>query len=344
MKKIYCDGACSGNPGPGGWGVVLVKNEKHGDIELYSSDPHTTNNQMELTAAVMACEFIKPGEEAEIFTDSQYVIKGITEWIHGWKKNGWKTSKKEPVKNGELWQGLDRIREGKKITWTWVKGHNNDPYNTIADKLACLGKSGKSNLNTLASLLQLSGVKEPKVVEVKIPKAPLVVEELSFITNNQTNEHFVVTKNDLDMFGSNAKLFQIVSLTHEMHAYLTTYKQLDENFTIAPSVPKKIRQNLFHYLKRDKNSSGELYYKAKEHCHHDIVGKVDSSAYCDICQERFGWFCSDSPDEVCHYYTDSATGLIHLRNGTTVKPADDHDSRYETHDTCLFCGAPDERK
>lgn len=344
MKKIYCDGACAGNPGPGGWGVVVVKNEKHGDLELYSSDPDTTNNQMELTAAIMACEFVALGESVEIFTDSKYVIQGITEWIHGWKKNGWKTTKKQPVKNGELWQSLDRMRNGKNITWTWVKGHNNDPYNTIADKLACLGKSGKSNLNTLSSLLQLCGGKEEKKEMVTKVKEPFVVEQLSFISNDQTDEIFVVVDARLKMFGNDTKIIKIVQLSGEISEYLITYKQLQEDFSLQQNVVKKVRQNLFHYLKDDSNSYGKLFYRAKDKCEHNIVGKIDSYAKCDICQENFGWFCPQSPDHVCHYYTDNETGLIVLRNGDTVKPAPDHDSRYETHDECLFCGSPDERR
>ena len=131
---IYTDGACSGNPGPGGWGVLLI----YGDTrkEVCGGEQLTTNNRMELTAAIMALEALKRPCEIDLHTDSQYVKGGVTGWIHGWKRNGWKTSDKKPVKNVDLWQRLDAAAGRHKIEWKWVKGHAGDVMNERADGLA----------------------------------------------------------------------------------------------------------------------------------------------------------------------------------------------------------------
>ncbi len=134
---LYTDGACSGNPGPGGWGVLMLyrDNEK----ELCGGEPATTNNRMELMAAIQGLEALKRGVKVRIHTDSTYVKDGITKWIHGWKKNGWKTSAKKPVKNAELWQRLEAAIERHDVSWHWVKGHSNHPENDRADALARQG-------------------------------------------------------------------------------------------------------------------------------------------------------------------------------------------------------------
>ncbi len=131
---IYTDGACSGNPGPGGWGAVL----RYGDTirELKGGEALTTNNRMELTAATEALNALKRPCEVELHTDSQYVKNGLTQWIHGWKANGWRTKDKKPVKNVELWQALDEAVKRHTIRWHWVKGHAGDEWNERADALA----------------------------------------------------------------------------------------------------------------------------------------------------------------------------------------------------------------
>lgn len=131
---IYTDGACSGNPGKGGWGAVLKYGEIAKQISGYSD--LTTNNKMELQAVIEALKLLKKRCDVEIFTDSVYVKDGITKWINSWKKNNWKTSKKEPVKNKELWIELDNLRNQHNINWNWVKGHADDEINNIVDKLA----------------------------------------------------------------------------------------------------------------------------------------------------------------------------------------------------------------
>ena len=134
---IYTDGACRGNPGPGGWGVLI----EYGELskQLYGGDVSTTNNKMELTAAIMALKEIKEPCEIILYTDSKYVLKGIEEWIHNWKKRGWRGANKKPVKNIDLWKELDELRQEHTIKWNWVKGHSGDPGNETADMLANRG-------------------------------------------------------------------------------------------------------------------------------------------------------------------------------------------------------------
>lgn len=136
---IYTDGACSGNPGPGGWGVLMVY--KGREKELWGGEEDTTNNRMEMMAAIKALQAVKPdyNGEIELWTDSKYLLDGITKWIVGWKKRGWKKSDKKPVLNKDLWQILDDERQGKTIKWCWVKGHAGDAGNERADELARRG-------------------------------------------------------------------------------------------------------------------------------------------------------------------------------------------------------------
>jgi ribonuclease HI len=134
---IYTDGACKGNPGPGGWGALLRSGDA--ERELFGGEAQTTNNRMELTAVIRALESLTRGCAVEIYTDSQYVKNGIQTWIHNWKRNGWKTSDRKAVKNAELWRELDLLATRHRIRWHWVKGHNEDPGNERADALANLG-------------------------------------------------------------------------------------------------------------------------------------------------------------------------------------------------------------
>ena len=139
MKQVeaFTDGACRGNPGPGGWGVVLRfgKHEK----QLYGGETDTTNNRMELMAAIQALESLKEPCQVQLTTDSTYVQKGIKEWLNNWKRNGWKTASKKPVKNVDLWQRLDLATQPHAVEWHWVKGHSGHPENELADRLANQG-------------------------------------------------------------------------------------------------------------------------------------------------------------------------------------------------------------
>jgi ribonuclease HI len=133
---IHTDGACRGNPGPGGWGVLLSWNDTR--KELSGAEPATTNNRMELTAAIMGLTALKRPTLATVQTDSQYVIKGITEWLPAWKARGWRTADRKPVKNQDLWERLDQLAGQHTLRWQWVKGHSGDPGNERVDELANL--------------------------------------------------------------------------------------------------------------------------------------------------------------------------------------------------------------
>ncbi len=137
VVTIYTDGACKGNPGPGGWGAWLSAGGH--DKELFGGAPNTTNNRMELTAPIEALASLKRTCEVIIYTDSEYVRKGMTEWISGWQRRGWKTADGKPVKNADLWQRLDALARLHKVDWRWVKGHAGDPGNERADRLANQG-------------------------------------------------------------------------------------------------------------------------------------------------------------------------------------------------------------
>jgi ribonuclease HI len=133
--EIFTDGACKGNPGPGGWGVVIRSGSR--EKELSGGEPHTTNNRMELLAAIRGLEALKRPCDVTLYTDSIYVRDGISKWIHGWRKNGWRTADRKPVKNAELWQELLAAAAPHRIEWHWVKGHAGHPENERADRLAC---------------------------------------------------------------------------------------------------------------------------------------------------------------------------------------------------------------
>ena len=135
--EIFTDGACRGNPGPGGWGALLRSGGRC--KEIYGGEPKTTNNRMELTAAIEALYALKRSSSVDLYTDSQYVRRGITEWLPQWKRRGWRTSARKPVKNADLWERLERARDRHDVRWHWVKGHTGHPENERADELARSG-------------------------------------------------------------------------------------------------------------------------------------------------------------------------------------------------------------
>ena len=137
IYDIYADGACKGNPGPGGWGVLLRAGGR--EKEMHGGEPQTTNNRMELTAVIEGLLVLERGSSVRVYTDSQYVQKGISEWIHSWKRRGWLTADKKPVKNMDLWQRLDEVAQQHRVSWHWVKGHAGHPENERADALANKG-------------------------------------------------------------------------------------------------------------------------------------------------------------------------------------------------------------
>ena len=169
----YTDGACSGNPGPGGWGVLMIARENAEVVktrELSGGEPLTTNNRMELMAAISALEALSRGTAITIVTDSSYVKNGVTEWIHGWKRNGWKTQAKQPVKNEDLWRQLDTAVSSHKIKWHWVKGHAGDAGNERCDELATAAitavKQRHSKEQLAASLREFNASMKPAMTDL----------------------------------------------------------------------------------------------------------------------------------------------------------------------------------
>jgi ribonuclease HI len=142
--EIFSDGACRGNPGPGGWGALL--RARGVEKELWGGEAQTTNNRMELTAVIRALEALKRPSRVRLYTDSQYVQKGICEWIHSWKRRGWRTADKKAVKNEDLWRRLDELSQNHTIEWFWVKGHAGHPENERADRLANKGIPSETNI------------------------------------------------------------------------------------------------------------------------------------------------------------------------------------------------------
>jgi len=137
IVDVFADGACKGNPGPGGWGVLLRAGGR--ETEMFGGEAQTTNNRMELTAVIEGLRSLKEHSKVRVYTDSQYVQKGISEWIHNWKRRGWMTSDKKPVKNVDLWKALDEVAQAHQVSWHWVKGHAGHPENERADALANKG-------------------------------------------------------------------------------------------------------------------------------------------------------------------------------------------------------------
>lgn len=340
MKSIYTDGACKGNPGPGGWGVFYEEE----NIEIYSSDPDTTNNKMELMAAIGGTKLVFENEEAKIYTDSQYVIKGLTEWMINWKKNGWKTAKKEPVKNAELWKELDIGIQNKKIEWIWVKGHNGDPGNTKADQLANKGASGNSNYHKLNDILkEIKGNCAVTPIRTsKIENKSIKLELGIVITNNTTKESFIVTELNLSVWNSEVKVHKIISLDNAEKSYLLTHQTINKDFNEI-EVDTKMYQKCLYVIKGQPNVLKQLYNMFETNCPHIISEDRNNNAHCKICRHSFGHYCPDSPDNVCHYYTNSEN-MIQLLIGEEVKPPKDHNKNYESDDYCIYCHSPEERK
>jgi len=326
MKEIYCDGSCLGNPGPGGWGVWLKSKEL--TTEVYGHQAQTTNNQMELQAAIVAAQFVNASETVTIHTDSQHVIKGITEWISGWKKNNWKTSSKTPVKNQELWQALDAAVAGKKILWSWVRGHNGNEGNEIVDRLAKMGANGKSNAHMLPELIH-----KTQLVEKPVKPSPV---SLYSLVRNKRGDIFTIV-DDKAVIYPDKEAFLLVSATRSK---MTIEKSLlysdfvvvksEKSYSICLAAQKYIHEN-----------EAQKYKALREKCRHEIV-QMHDSAECSICKKSFGWYCPDSPDSVCHYYSEA--GRVELIDSTHIPVPAEHDANHESDDWCIFCGAPEERK
>jgi ribonuclease HI len=336
MKEIYCDGSCFGNPGPGGWGVLV----KEGSItaEVHGHQPKTTNNQMELMAAITAAKFVSSGEEVTIYTDSKYVIQGITEWLKGWKKNSWVTAKKEPVKNSDLWKELDNLTQGKKINWTWVKAHNGNEGNERVDTLAKMGTNGKSNIHILdeliAKFIQIEIKTEIKAIEKEIKNVSFSL--YSIVAKG--SERYLVIDDEAVIYPA-IKAYLLTEISKTGKSQSIAKETAHQEFKVLND--KDTYQIGLAILNKIQSEHQGNYQKYRHLCQHHIVKKYDS-VICDKCDEGFGWYCPDSPDHTCYYYSDE--GNVTLIDGTLVPIPETHNSSYESDDYCIFCGSPDERK
>lgn len=333
VKEIYCDGACSGNPGPGGWGVWLNNSGK--EIKVYGHKPQTTNNQMELKATIVAVQFTSSVTSSNIYTNSNYVINGITKWIKGWGGNNWQNAKKEPVKNIDLWKELDLLSQNKKINWLWVKGHSGVHGNKMADALANLGSQGKSNEHSLSDLIEKNNLVIVMQSEFKLANKKF---ELNTILIDSKKEKFIVLENTALIY-PDILSYKISSVNNSKINLYISFTQAHENYHFYESEDNYF--NILNILRKKLDEQKQAYYALKNECIHLIV-KFHDSAVCKICNIDFGWYCPDSPDNTCYYYTDN--GKIELRNGEKVDLPVNHSIGNESDDWCIYCGNPNERK
>ena len=326
MRIFYTDGSVGANgKKAGGWAFLEVVDgkiiyEKY-DVD-FSSD--VTNNKMELKAGIEAVKTIKIGESAKVHSDSQYVVKGISDWINSWVKKGWKTSKGEDVPNQELWNELLNETKNKDIQWIWVRGHANDEYNHRVDEL-----SQKCYANP-------SKIKPEMKKKGQIVMKPNVGSVVYF---DDESKKYAVILNDVRVGKTLGFLARMLanSLGNEMDFF--PYD--GDKFTIVESKGLKESRLTYKTIEQFKNDVVHQFHILKKKCNHNIT-KVHDGAVCSICNQHFGWWCPDSPDHSCHYY--SKDGKVELRNGSLVDVPKNHDPYYETDDCCIFCENPDERK
>lgn len=320
MKTIYAEGYCKNNPGYGGWAIYLLYNQQ--EIKIYGYGGKTTHNQMELKSAIKAAQFIDEQEEAIIYTSSEYVKKGLEEWIENWKNNEWKTSKKKPVINQDLWIELDSLNQRRKIKWVWSKAHNEHEEMLTVSALSELGAKGQSNEYLLQEYMDFVLNKKPiknYVQEFKLLDRVLFNKDFYFIIEEINND-----KGIQGYLLSNMKERVFVSDKTQL-----TYTTQDET-------------EKFNVIANYKDKLSHIYYDTKHKCHHKIQDSSYGGAECQYCREDFGWFCEESPDHICHYYSNDRK--ITLIDGTEVSVPEDHNDKYETDDCCIFCGNPEERK
>jgi ribonuclease HI len=354
-KKFYTDGACKGNPGTGGWGVYV----EHTGEEFYGYNAETTNNRMELTGAIKALGLILEGEEAIIFCDSQYVLKGITEWIHGWKKNGWKSAK-GAVKNQDLWQTLDKLNQDRKISWKWVKGHEDDVGNIKADALANRGATGENHDIPVLERNSEDSSDKAKAQKQVVKDTIVEIGRGDTLVNPVSGKHYYVLENALLLQTESsssenrlALLLEIIPQTQkaekELVQHVVTLSYLKQNYQKV-EFTDELRKSLLKVLNIHRNQYDDLPVHLAKTCQHRVEFNESEdedadgsySGYCVVCNEYFGHYCPESPDHVCHYQTHA--GKITLITGEEINAPEDHNPNYETWDMCIFCGGPEERK
>lgn len=326
MRILYSDGSQGANNlNAGGWAYLEVIN---GNIamERYGTDysVDVTNNQMELRGAIEAAKMVQAGESAIIHCDSEYVIKGISDWIVGWQKNNWKTAKKEPVKNKEFWLELLEATKGKNIKWTWVRGHSNDEYNNRVDDLS---KKCYASPQSIKSLINTSEIKK------EITK----LEPGSIFYLEDPSKRYITIIRDINVNGERGFLAKLFANCYgnelEFFKYSADIHIIDEKTEKESRVVYKAIEQLKDNIKNN-------FHKLKNDCKHKIINKSER-AVCSICEESFGWYCYASKDHCCYYFSES--GMIDLNNGEKISVPPGHNENYETYDACIFCGEPQER-
>lgn len=324
MRIFYTDGSFGAdNIKAGGWAYLELA---HGKIvsERCAADfsIDVTINQMEMKAAIEALKMVKSGESATIYSDSQYLTKGITEWIVNWQKNNWKTSKKEAVSNKELWLEISEQAKGKKIKWIWIRGHSNNEFNDRVDILSKL-------IYTKPETIQMIKVEK---------KNPIMLDVGTMFYFLDPSKKYVVILNEVSVNNSRGFLARLFAnnLGNELDFF-----EYDSDINVVEEKSDKEAAIVFNTIKQFKDNVADVYHLLKRSCKHKI-NKSGDSAVCSSCGVDFGWYCPKSKDKSCHYSSDN--GKVRLNTGQLVNVPEDHDCDYETYDSCIFCGDPQERQ
>lgn len=325
MRIFYTDGSYGANKmKAGGWAFIEISNEKI-IVEKYQAcfDENINNNQLELIAAIEAVKTLNKGEQAIVHCDSQYIVRGMSEWIELWQKKNWMTYKKVPVKYSELWKELIELSKEKEISWIWVRGHANDKYNYRVDELAkkCYYKPESISPE----------MKERKQINMK----PNVGTLLYF---DDTSKKYVVMLNDIKV---NNELGFFARLLANSFGHELDFFSYSQKFNVVEKQTEKERKLIFKTMEQFKNNVSQQFYDLSKKCEH-VIGKSHDSANCKICDQHFGWWCPESKDNTCHYFSEN--GFVTLINGEKVPVPPGHNEDCENYDCCIFCGDPEERK
>lgn len=326
MRRFYTDGSFKANgKDAGGWAFLETFN---GNIlqEKFAPDFSLDNssNKMELIATIEALKVIYPGESAQILCDSQYVVKGGSEYISDWIKNDWMTQKNTPILYKELWMEYLELIKDKTITLIWVRSHSHDEFNHRVDELArkCYVKPEEIK----------ETMKEKKQINMK----PSIGSVIYF---DDSSKKYAVILNDVRVGNTLGFLARLLANSYGHELDFFSYNS--DKFTVIQKKTEKEQRLTLQTIEQFKNNVEHEFFQLKDTCKHHIINNGDD-AICKICEDSFGWWCPESKDHCCHYFSEN--GIIRLNDGTYVKVPKDHDEQYETYDDCIFCHAPEERK
>jgi ribonuclease HI len=323
MRVFYSDGSYKQSMDGGGWAYLEVVDkeiisEKWGAD--YSFD--LTSNQMEMKAVIETLKVINQGESATILSDCQYVVKGISEWINGWIKNNWITSKDEAVLNKDLWLEILELTKNKNINWVWVRSHDKNQYNNRVDELAKLTYIDPEEL--MPKRLEEEGIIKPDVGNI--------------IYFDDPSKRYIVMLNDITLDNNAGFLARMLAnnlgTENEFFHYSKTINIIEQK-------TDKESRMVFKAVEQFKEKVSQSFSDMKNSCKHNIK-KSGDSACCSLCDRYFGWYCPDSKDKCCHYFSEN--GKVELITGEIVNVPKSHDQYHEDYDWCIFCGDPEERK